>query len=104
MESLQCPRCNGKWSKVIETRHATIHGFHLIIRIRQCSHPSCGKQYRTKEIVDQELILPSNNDRRTEEGKEAKKQSDKNTQKKIRESKKEIKKPDIPINPFLGEL
>ena len=53
MEALQCPRCNGKYSKVLETRKATILGQQIIVRIRLCRH--CMEQYRTKEIVDPEI-------------------------------------------------
>lgn len=53
MEALQCPRCNGKYSKVLETRKATILGQQIIVRIRLCRH--CDEQYRTKEIVDHEI-------------------------------------------------
>ena len=57
IESLECPRCGSKMSRVLETRDIYVRGYFFKLRIRQCGH--CQKQFRSKEIIDDQIKLPA---------------------------------------------
>lgn len=57
LEALKCPRCYCKHSKVLETRNCHVQGGVIRVRVRQCRN--CNKQFRSKEVTDQSLTLPS---------------------------------------------
>ena len=57
IESLECPRCASKMSRVLETRDIHVRGYFFKLRVRQCGH--CRNQFRSKEIIDTEIKLPS---------------------------------------------
>ncbi len=52
-----CPRCHCLHSSVKETRLVSIHGFQFRVRIRLCRY--CKMVYRSREVVDQTIKLPS---------------------------------------------
>jgi len=54
-ESLDCPSCGCKRSRVKETRQCLIHGITIRVRVRECGH--CKYQYRTKEVIDDDLVI-----------------------------------------------
>ena len=55
--SSRCPFCHCQMSRVKETRHIKVNDLPLTIRVRECRH--CKKTFRTKEIVDQSIIMPN---------------------------------------------
>lgn len=57
-ESLQCPQCWCKESRVQETRRVQLAGHVFTIRVRICRH--CELPFRTKEVTvaDEEAPLP----------------------------------------------
>lgn len=64
-DTTACPRCNCKMSKVLETRNIMVDGGYLTIRVRLCRH--CGKRFRTKEVVDANITMPSGDTTRSKQ-------------------------------------
>lgn len=62
MESLECPRCGCRMSKVLETRWLDVGTKSIKVRKRQCRH--CKKQYLSKEVIDSNIELPTHSRRK----------------------------------------
>lgn len=67
METTQCPRCQCRMSRVLETRQTEIFGLLVIRRKRSCRH--CKKQFITKETIDEnvEIFQPNKKNKPTEQ-------------------------------------
>jgi len=55
IETTECPRCACIQSTVRETRQIEFNGHRSIVRVRTCRH--CKKNFRTREIVDENIRL-----------------------------------------------
>lgn len=58
----RCPKCNCGMSSVIESRPHVIKGESIQVRKRKCKY--CGHNYRTREVIDNDVTIPSGSRRR----------------------------------------